>query len=98
MVRRPGAGAHRIAQIAARRNVPVSVADATAAFGVLHDGLSEKDGARFTRIVDDYEKSGAEDRCWYARVIFQGIERLGEPSRSKPRAWASARTSTNRRM
>jgi hypothetical protein len=62
---------------------PVSQADAAAAFGVVHEGLSENDRARFERIVDDYEKSSAEDHCWYARVIFQGIERLREPSRSK---------------
>jgi hypothetical protein len=61
---------------------PVSEADATAAFGVLHEGLSEKDRARFDRISDDYERSSAEDHCWFARVIFQGAERLREPSRS----------------
>jgi hypothetical protein len=62
---------------------PVSEADVIAAFGVLDEGLPEKDRARLGRIVDDYAGSSAEDRCWYARVIFQGIERFGEPSRSK---------------
>jgi hypothetical protein len=62
---------------------PVSEADAAAAFGLLHEGLSEKDSARFERLVDDYERSSADDRCWYGRVIFQGIERLPEPSRSR---------------
>jgi hypothetical protein len=61
---------------------PVSEAEAAAAFGVLREGLSENDSARFDRIVDDYEKSSTEDHCWFARVIFQGIERLREPSRS----------------
>jgi hypothetical protein len=62
---------------------PVSEADVTAAFGLLYEGLSEKDKARFERIADDYEGSTAEDHCWFARAIFQGVERLREPSRSK---------------
>lgn len=62
---------------------PVSQDDAATALGSLHEGLSGNDKTRFERISDDYEKSSAEDQCWYARVIFQGIETLREPSRSK---------------
>jgi hypothetical protein len=59
----------------------ISEADAAAAFGVLYEGLSEKDRARFDRISID-ERSNAKDHCWFARVMFQGVERLHEPSRS----------------
>jgi hypothetical protein len=62
---------------------PVSEADKTAAFALLHEGLSEKDRATYDRITADYEKASAEDHCWLTRAIFQGIERLQEPSRSK---------------
>jgi hypothetical protein len=62
---------------------PVSEADAAAALGLLQERLSEHDRTRFEQISDDYERSSAADHCWYARMIFQGIEKLPEPSRSK---------------
>ena len=62
---------------------PVSEADATAALAVLYEQLSEKDRATYDRITADYEKASAEDRCWWAGFLFQGVERLPEPSRSK---------------
>ena len=62
---------------------PVSPSDKTLAFALLHEGLSEKDRATYDRITADYGKASAEDHCWLTRTIFQGIERLPEPSRSK---------------
>ncbi len=62
---------------------PVSQSDAAAALDLLQEGLAGNDQARFERISGDFERSSAEDQCWYARVIFQGIEKLREPSRSK---------------
>ena len=62
---------------------PVSEVDATAALAVLYKELSEKDRATYDRITADYEKASAEDHCWWAGFLFQGVERLPEPSRSK---------------
>jgi hypothetical protein len=62
---------------------PISEAEVIAAVDVLYQGLSETDRARWARIVDDYEGSSAEDRCWYARTTVQGIEEPGQPARRK---------------
>jgi hypothetical protein len=62
---------------------PVSEADAAAAFTALYNGLSEEAKAQYSRITENYEQSSAEDHCWFARTMFQGVERLQEPSRSK---------------
>jgi hypothetical protein len=62
---------------------PISRADAAAAFAALYEKLSEEDVARFRRISANFEQSSAEDHCWWMRTLFQGAERLEEPSRSK---------------
>jgi len=61
----------------------ISEADAAAAWALLKEGLSEKDRLAYDRITSDYEKASAEDHCWRVQTIFQGVERLQEPSRSK---------------
>jgi hypothetical protein len=62
---------------------PVSQADATAAFNQLFEGLSPENQARYRRVTESYEHSSAEDHCWFARTLFDGINRVREPSRSK---------------
>ena len=62
---------------------PVSEADATAALAVIYEELSEKDRATYDRITADNEKASAEDRCWLEGLLFQEVEKLPEPSRSK---------------
>jgi hypothetical protein len=62
---------------------PVSKADKRVANVALYNGLSEQDKARYRRVTDNPEQSSAEDKCWLEQTIFQGIEKLQEPSRSK---------------
>jgi hypothetical protein len=61
---------------------PISEAETTDVFSALYEDLPETERARYRRVTDNYEQSSAEDHCWFARTIFQGVERLGEPSRS----------------
>jgi hypothetical protein len=62
---------------------PISLADVAAASALLKEGLSEEDRVRYDRITADYQKASAEDLCWCVRTIYQGVERLQEPYRSK---------------
>jgi hypothetical protein len=62
---------------------PVSQADATAAFNQLFEGLSPENQARYRRVTESYEHSSADDHCWFARTLFDGVNRVREPSRSK---------------
>jgi hypothetical protein len=62
---------------------PVSEADTKAALAVLYEELSEKDRATYDRITADFKKASAEDLCWWSGFVFQGVEKLPEPSRSK---------------
>lgn len=62
---------------------PVFEADQTAAFTALYETLSDEGKAQYRRVTENYEGSSPEDHCWFARTIFQGVERLQEPSRSK---------------
>jgi len=62
---------------------PVSEAEAKAAFALLYEGLSEKDRATYNRITADFEKASADDRCWFAQALLQGVAKLEEPSSGK---------------
>jgi len=62
---------------------PVSEADVTAAFTALYNSLSEEDKARYHRVTENLAQANAEDQCWLMRVMYEGVERLSEPSRSK---------------
>jgi hypothetical protein len=62
---------------------PVSEADATAALTALYNSLSEEDKARYHRVIVNLAQANTEDQCWFMRAMYEGIERLSEPSRSK---------------
>jgi len=62
---------------------PVSEADATAAFTALYKNLSEQDKARCKRVTGNFAHSNTEDQCWFVRAMYEGVERLSEPSRGK---------------
>jgi hypothetical protein len=62
---------------------PVSEADATAALIALYNSLSEKDKARYHRVTENFAHLTTEEQCWFVRAMYEGIERLSEPSRSK---------------
>lgn len=70
---------------------PVFEADQTAAFTALYD----EGKAQYRRVTENYEGSSPEDHCWFARTIFQGVERLKNLLAASSLASCSGRRSRN---
>jgi hypothetical protein len=62
---------------------PLTDGDVLAGFVRVLEGLSTADQGRFHRVSAAYDSASPEDQCWYARALFERIERLDEPYRSK---------------